>query len=345
MSTTPTDSPSSKSSGRRSVGSTLPLVQDEKNCSICLEEFKTNDTNDNNNNETKTLPCKHVFHKSCIDKWIELRNLCPLCRTRVDSSQPIRQLDTDDDLSIQLIQSIFETNPRQIGRNMFRSPFIQLLGGSFMNAFEVVDVNDMNNEWLYQSHHDPADDNDPEIQQMLNLLDVAREMERRANIQQETRTRIRTQQQQQQQSMENDQQQYQQQQSQHSQRRRHQYNRISRGRNNDIENEQKIRLGNRINNIILPLPQQHQQHQQQQQSTLPLPLQQQQQQQYDNVIEQAQCSQCAQIVPKSTSVLCPYCKTLRYCSDRCRLKHTQNHREWCVNHRPLLSFVQNVNQK
>jgi hypothetical protein len=40
-------------------------------CSICLLELKKND---------KTLDCKHIFHKKCIDEWISNNNTCPLCR-------------------------------------------------------------------------------------------------------------------------------------------------------------------------------------------------------------------------------------------------------------------------
>ena len=40
-------------------------------CSICLE---TSDT------DTVKLPCKHMFHKKCINKWIKRKKSCPCCR-------------------------------------------------------------------------------------------------------------------------------------------------------------------------------------------------------------------------------------------------------------------------
>jgi hypothetical protein len=51
------------------------------NCSICL-------TNINDNN-TKTLECKHTFHINCIDIWIDNKNSCPLCRAIINK-QPYK---------------------------------------------------------------------------------------------------------------------------------------------------------------------------------------------------------------------------------------------------------------
>ena len=46
---------------------------DDKQCSICLEEYKLND-------ELKTLACCHKFHKSCIDTWLPNNRRCPVCK-------------------------------------------------------------------------------------------------------------------------------------------------------------------------------------------------------------------------------------------------------------------------
>eukprot|EP01061_Rhynchopus_euleeides_P030446 TRINITY_DN5059_c1_g1_i1.p1 TRINITY_DN5059_c1_g1~~TRINITY_DN5059_c1_g1_i1.p1 ORF type:complete len:225 (+),score=60.88 TRINITY_DN5059_c1_g1_i1:376-1050(+) len=44
-------------------------------CSVCLEAFKDDE-------ETRRLPCLHVFHKACIDPWVtgSLSRSCPVCQ-------------------------------------------------------------------------------------------------------------------------------------------------------------------------------------------------------------------------------------------------------------------------
>ncbi|KAL5750230.1 hypothetical protein ACOSP7_024833 [Xanthoceras sorbifolium] len=46
-------------------------------CCICLDEFKNGD-------QCRVgSRCKHVFHKYCIDQWLQRKRRCPLCRDRV----------------------------------------------------------------------------------------------------------------------------------------------------------------------------------------------------------------------------------------------------------------------
>ena len=50
----------------------LPLnLERNYACSICLESIC--------DNEISVLPCKHIFHKSCLD--LINNNRCPLCRS------------------------------------------------------------------------------------------------------------------------------------------------------------------------------------------------------------------------------------------------------------------------
>ena len=49
-------------------------VVKEKNCIVCLEDFKKNET-------VKLFSCnKHIFHENCIKQWMETSDQCPLCK-------------------------------------------------------------------------------------------------------------------------------------------------------------------------------------------------------------------------------------------------------------------------
>ena len=41
-----------------------------KECCICFESCEVCNI---------TIPCGHVFHKGCVEKWEEQKNTCPMC--------------------------------------------------------------------------------------------------------------------------------------------------------------------------------------------------------------------------------------------------------------------------
>ena len=45
-------------------------------CSICQNSFTYNEN-------ILILPCKHIFHFQCIDKWLEKNNTCPIDRKEI----------------------------------------------------------------------------------------------------------------------------------------------------------------------------------------------------------------------------------------------------------------------
>ncbi|XP_039010474.1 RING-H2 finger protein ATL74-like [Hibiscus syriacus] len=53
-------------------------VLEVESCAICLEEYVKGE-------KVRVLPrCKHMFHKECIEEWLEVPSLhCPICRDRV----------------------------------------------------------------------------------------------------------------------------------------------------------------------------------------------------------------------------------------------------------------------
>ncbi|KAK1306135.1 E3 ubiquitin ligase BIG BROTHER [Acorus calamus] len=45
-------------------------------CVICQMEYKRGD-------HQMTLPCKHVYHASCVTRWLSINKACPVCYTEV----------------------------------------------------------------------------------------------------------------------------------------------------------------------------------------------------------------------------------------------------------------------
>mmetsp|Transcript_90912 Transcript_90912/g.142830 ORF Transcript_90912/g.142830 Transcript_90912/m.142830 type:complete len:354 (+) Transcript_90912:87-1148(+) len=66
-----------------SVAGLRKVLQDEfmgAECSVCLAAFAAEDA-------VVALPCSHIFHRSCITKWLsECRKKCPLCGVEVVSA-------------------------------------------------------------------------------------------------------------------------------------------------------------------------------------------------------------------------------------------------------------------
>ncbi|XP_019744080.1 RING finger protein 215 isoform X1 [Hippocampus comes] len=46
------------------------------NCAVCLEPF-------NHNQCLRVLPCRHEYHRDCVDPWLLLRYTCPLCKRSI----------------------------------------------------------------------------------------------------------------------------------------------------------------------------------------------------------------------------------------------------------------------
>ncbi|XP_004501279.1 E3 ubiquitin-protein ligase At1g63170-like isoform X2 [Cicer arietinum] len=45
-------------------------------CCICIANYENND-------DLRELPCSHLFHKECVDTWLKINALCPLCKSEV----------------------------------------------------------------------------------------------------------------------------------------------------------------------------------------------------------------------------------------------------------------------
>jgi len=46
-------------------------------CAICLEPFLEGE-------QVRTLPCRHLYHTTCVDPWLAKKLQCPVCKRRMD---------------------------------------------------------------------------------------------------------------------------------------------------------------------------------------------------------------------------------------------------------------------
>ncbi|XP_049585089.1 E3 ubiquitin-protein ligase RNF130 isoform X1 [Syngnathus scovelli] len=49
---------------------------DFNHCAVCIESYQLNDV-------VRILPCKHVFHKACVDPWLNEHCTCPMCKLNI----------------------------------------------------------------------------------------------------------------------------------------------------------------------------------------------------------------------------------------------------------------------
>ncbi|KAJ3670732.1 hypothetical protein LUZ60_008158 [Juncus effusus] len=47
--------------------------EEHTECCICLTKYEESD-------EMRQLPCSHMFHLSCVDRWLRIISSCPLCK-------------------------------------------------------------------------------------------------------------------------------------------------------------------------------------------------------------------------------------------------------------------------
>jgi hypothetical protein len=65
-------------------------VRNELMCSVCFDDFKTNES------EIRKLQCEHFFHEKCIFPWLRTNASCPVCRTKLSNAAPSPDNDDED---------------------------------------------------------------------------------------------------------------------------------------------------------------------------------------------------------------------------------------------------------
>ncbi|KAG0356791.1 E3 ubiquitin-protein ligase znrf3 [Podila minutissima] len=59
------------------------LDQTATSCVICLCEYEPDEL-------LRQMPCRHLFHKDCVDEWLKLKRTCPLCKFDIARVNRIR---------------------------------------------------------------------------------------------------------------------------------------------------------------------------------------------------------------------------------------------------------------
>eukprot|EP00918_Siedleckia_nematoides_P080390 GHVU01176362.1.p1 GENE.GHVU01176362.1~~GHVU01176362.1.p1 ORF type:complete len:358 (-),score=64.65 GHVU01176362.1:219-1292(-) len=71
-------SPAGAAAAGRHPGSLTPIKPSSNkalsSCAVCLGDFEDDE-------EVRLLPCRHVYHRFCIDAWFEKHSACPMCNT------------------------------------------------------------------------------------------------------------------------------------------------------------------------------------------------------------------------------------------------------------------------
>lgn len=48
----------------------------DSDCAVCIDPYKAGDI-------VRMLPCRHVFHKTCVDPWLLEHRTCPMCKSDI----------------------------------------------------------------------------------------------------------------------------------------------------------------------------------------------------------------------------------------------------------------------
>ncbi|KAF2368872.1 Zinc finger RING-type [Trinorchestia longiramus] len=87
----------------------------EECCAVCLEAYSAGDT-------VRVLPCRHEFHKACVDPWLLDHRTCPMCKMDILRHYGYNLSDSSDSV----VNGIIDDDPN-IGTNNVNNVLTQTL--------------------------------------------------------------------------------------------------------------------------------------------------------------------------------------------------------------------------
>uniref|UniRef100_UPI00358EBCC3 E3 ubiquitin-protein ligase RNF149 n=1 Tax=Myxine glutinosa TaxID=7769 RepID=UPI00358EBCC3 len=75
---------------------------DFDSCAVCIEGYKSSE-------EVRVLPCKHFFHKNCVDPWLINHRTCPMCKLDILDTLGIKV--RDDETTAENLEQNVEAAP------------------------------------------------------------------------------------------------------------------------------------------------------------------------------------------------------------------------------------------
>lgn len=84
-------------------------------CVICLTAFQEEES------VRKLHTCRHVFHTSCIDKWLGSHSGCPLCRSQIDQVTSPNGTVENDQMILDIVNSRIWEHPGSLQPHYWHS--------------------------------------------------------------------------------------------------------------------------------------------------------------------------------------------------------------------------------
>lgn len=90
------------------------IQQNIHECSICFEKI--------NKNDIEKTSCSHYYHSECIEKWLDKKGTCPLCRICLKTMPTVREILTIEDWdSLEMIDNERFATRRNTRRIIFNT--------------------------------------------------------------------------------------------------------------------------------------------------------------------------------------------------------------------------------